>query len=77
MTDVIIDSGVAAAESMVIHNDSAPTDSYYDKNQNQGNFVQYREKKVHLIYYSPKIEKYSREKNLKIQKESILITKTP
>jgi len=48
-----------------------------EKNQNQGNFVQYREKKVHLIYYSPKIEKYSREKNLKILKESTLITKTP
>jgi len=40
MTDVIIDSGVAAADSMVIHNDSAPTDSYYDKNQNQGNLIE-------------------------------------
>ena len=48
-----------------------------EKNQNQDNFVQYREKKVHLTYYSPKIEKYLREKNLKIQKESTLITKTP
>lgn len=48
-----------------------------ERNQNQDNFVQYLEKKVHLTYYSHKIEKFLLEKNLKIQKESTLITKTP
>ena len=43
-----------------------------ERNQNQDNFVQYLEKKVHLTYYSHKIEKFLLEKNLKIQKENLL-----